>query len=70
MNAEKIIPTREALDIKLCQYGVYQPMAYEDNFMGDCGKPAVAVWRFGKDDSPLYVCEKHDIQVEEANLEE
>jgi len=48
-----------------CQYGVW---AANESQVSDCGKPAVARWVWP--DNDLYVCEEHDIQVEENQMED
>ncbi len=46
--------------IPRCQYGVYDPTAYEDGYAGDCGWGSVAYLWWGDDEkNGMYVCEKH-----------
>lgn len=57
----------KAIRIKLehCQYGVADYTNPDDNFNSDCGEPAVAHWSWPEDPGGIFVCEKHDRQLQE-----
>lgn len=55
---------REKLDIPRCQYGVPCSYAYQDGYIANCDEPAIAKWTWESDS--MFVCEEHDLIVEEA----
>lgn len=65
MNDEVFTPPiRERLKLKRCAFGVYDPMAYENGFIDDCGEIATVMYKY--EGSPeFFVCDLHDEEIQE-----
>ena len=56
--------TANRVELQRCQFGV---PSQDERQVADCGLPAVATWCW--DGDLLYVCEEHDLEVEQSELD-